>query len=277
MKITITKIALLSAASSLLVFLLLFFLRIPAVDPRIHPIASSAILASIFLIPVGYVYDKDQSAIKDAERRLPDFLRDLSNYSIFGLPMAEAIKMTASNDYGHLSPEIRDLENKISVGLPVDEALETFGERTGSADIRRVGRIIMKASESGNNTYDVVTLISDFNAQMALMRDTRRSEMQNYILVLLIALGVFIFVILIIDIGFFPQIKSTSFGSLGLPGSTNLRPAIERVFDGGIYVQGVGIGAISGLLRDGRMRSGILITGAILLVSALILIGAGVA
>jgi flagellar protein FlaJ len=277
LKITITKIALLSAASSLLVFLLLFFLRIPAVDPRIHPIASSAILASIFLIPVGYVYDKDQSAIKDAERRLPDFLRDLSNYSIFGLPMAEAIKMTASNDYGHLSPEIRDLENKISVGLPVDEALETFGERTGSADIRRVGRIIMKASESGNNTYDVVTLISDFNAQMALMRDTRRSEMQNYILVLLIALGVFIFVILIIDIGFFPQIKSTSFGSLGLPGSTNLRPAIERVFDGGIYVQGVGIGAISGLLRDGRMRSGILITGAILLVSALILIGAGVA
>jgi flagellar protein FlaJ len=277
LKITITKIALLSAASSLLVFLLLFFLRIPAVDPRIHPIASSAILASIFLIPVGYVYDKDQSAIKDAERRLPDFLRDLSNYSIFGLPMAEAIKMTASNDYGHLSPEIRDLENKISVGLPVDEALETFGERTGSADIRRVGRIIMKASESGNNTYDVVTLISDFNAQMALMRDTRRSEMQNYILVLLIALGVFIFVILIIDIGFFPQIKSTSFGSLGLPGSTNLRPVIERVFDGGIYVQGVGIGAISGLLRDGRMRSGILITGAILLVSALILIGAGVA
>ena len=277
MKITITKIALLSAASSLLVFLLLSILRIPAVDPRIHPIASSAILASIFLIPVGYVYDKDQSAIKDAERRLPDFLRDLSNYSIFGLPMAEAIKMTASNDYGHLSPEIRDLENKISVGLPVDEALETFGERTGSADIRRVGRIIMKASESGNNTYDVVTLISDFNAQMALMRDTRRSEMQNYILVLLIALGVFIFVILIIDIGFFPQIKSTSFGSLGLPGSTNLRPAIERVFDGGIYVQGVGIGAISGLLRDGRMRSGILITGAILLVSALILIGAGVA
>ena len=276
MKLTLTNAGLLSAGASLLVLLLFLFLRIPAVDPRIHPIASFAILASIFLIPVGYVYDKQQGSIKDAERRLPDFLRDLSNYSIFGLPMAEAIKMTASNDYGHLSPEIRDLENKISVGLPVDEALETFGEKTGSADIRRVGRIIRKASESGNNTYDVVTLISDFNAQMALMRDTRRSEMQNYILVLLIALGVFIFVILIIDIGFFPQIKSTNLGSLGLPGSTNLRPVIERIFDGGIYVQGVGIGAISGLLRDGRMRSGMLITGAILLVSALILIGAGV-
>lgn len=276
MKLTLTNAGLLSAGASLLVFLLFLFLRIPAVDPRIHPIATFAILASIFLIPVGYVYDKQQGSIKDAERRLPDFLRDLSNYSIFGLPMAEAIKMTASNDYGHLSPEIRDLENKISVGLPVDEALETFGDKTGSADIRRVGRIIRKASESGNNTYDVVTLISDFNAQMALMRDTRRSEMQNYILVLLIALGVFIFVILIIDIGFFPQIKSTNLGSLGLPGSTNLRPVIERIFDGGIYVQGVGIGAISGLLRDGRMRSGMLITGAILLVSALILIGAGV-
>ena len=276
MKLTLTNAGLLSAGASLLVFLLFLFLRIPAVDPRIHPIATFAILASIFLIPVGYVYDKQQGSIKDAERRLPDFLRDLSNYSIFGLPMAEAIKMTASNDYGHLSPEIRDLENKISVGLPVDEALETFGEKTGSADIRRVGRIIRKASESGNNTYDVVTLISDFNAQMALMRDTRRSEMQNYIMVLLIALGVFIFVILIIDIGFFPQIKSTNLGSLGLPGSTNLRPVIERIFDGGIYVQGVGIGAISGLLRDGRMRSGMLITGAILLVSALILIGAGV-
>lgn len=276
MKLTLTNAGLLSAGASLLVLLLFLFLRIPAVDPRIHPIATFAILASIFLIPVGYVYDKQQGSIKDAERRLPDFLRDLSNYSIFGLPMAEAIKMTASNDYGHLSPEIRDLENKISVGLPVDEALETFGEKTGSADIRRVGRIIRKASESGNNTYDVVTLISDFNAQMALTRDTRRSEMQNYILVLLIALGVFIFVILIIDIGFFPQIKSTNLGSLGLPGSTNLRPVIERIFDGGIYVQGVGIGAISGLLRDGRMRSGMLITGAILLVSALILIGAGV-
>jgi flagellar protein FlaJ len=268
---------LLSAAMSVAVFVFFIISRIPAVDPKIHPIASIAISVSIFLIPVGYLFNKKQNAIKDAERRLPDFLRDLSNYSIFGLPMAEAIKMTASNDYGHLSPEIRDLENKISVGLPVDEALGTFGDKTGSADIRRVGRIIRKASESGNNTYDVVTLISDFNAQMALMRDTRRAEMQNYILVLLIALGVFIFVILIIDIGFFPKIKSTTFGSLGLPGSTNLRPVIERIFDAGIYVQGVGIGAISGLLKDGRMRSGIFMIGAILLVSALILIGAGVA
>ncbi len=277
MKITVTSMGLLSAAMSVAVFVFFIISRIPAVDPKIHPIASIAISVSIFLIPVGYLFNKKQNAIKDAERRLPDFLRDLSNYSIFGLPMAEAIKMTASNDYGHLSPEIRDLENKISVGLPVDEALGTFGDKTGSADIRRVGRIIRKASESGNNTYDVVTLISDFNAQMALMRDTRRAEMQNYILVLLIALGVFIFVILIIDIGFFPKIKSTTFGSLGLPGSTNLRPVIERIFDAGIYVQGVGIGAISGLLKDGRMRSGIFMIGAILLVSALILIGAGVA
>jgi len=277
LKITVTSMGLLSAAMSVAVFVFFIISRIPAVDPKIHPIASIAISVSIFLIPVGYLFNKKQNAIKDAERRLPDFLRDLSNYSIFGLPMAEAIKMTASNDYGHLSPEIRDLENKISVGLPVDEALGTFGDKTGSADIRRVGRIIRKASESGNNTYDVVTLISDFNAQMALMRDTRRAEMQNYILVLLIALGVFIFVILIIDIGFFPKIKSTTFGSLGLPGSTNLRPVIERIFDAGIYVQGVGIGAISGLLKDGRMRSGIFMIGAILLVSALILIGAGVA
>lgn len=277
MKITVTSMGLLSAAMSVAVFVFFIISRIPAVDPKIHPIASIAISVSIFLIPVGYLFNKKQNAIKDAERRLPDFLRDLSNYSIFGLPMAEAIKMTASNDYGHLSPEIRDLENKISVGLPVDEALGTFGDKTGSADIRRVGRIIRKASESGNNTYDVVTLISDFNAQMALMRDTRRAEMQNYILVLLIALGVFIFVILIIDIGFFPKIKSTTFGSLGLPGSTNLRPVIERIFDAGIYVQGVGIGAISGLLKDGRMRSGMFMIGAILLVSALILIGAGVA
>ncbi|MHB1471714.1 MAG: type II secretion system F family protein [Thermoplasmataceae archaeon] len=277
MKITVTSMGLLSAAMSVAVFVFFIISRIPAVDPKIHPIASIAISVSIFLIPVGYLFNKKQNAIKDAERRLPDFLRDLSNYSIFGLPMAEAIKMTASNDYGHLSPEIRDLENKISVGLPVDEALGTFGDKTGSADIRRVGRIIRKASESGNNTYDVVTLISDFNAQMALMRDTRRAEMQNYILVLLIALGVFIFVILIIDIGFFPKIKSTTFGSLGLPGSTNLRPVIERIFDAGIYVQGVGIGAISGLLKDGRMRSGVFMIGAILLVSALILIGAGVA
>ncbi|MCL5802322.1 MAG: type II secretion system F family protein [Candidatus Thermoplasmatota archaeon] len=277
MKITVTSMGLLSAAMSVAVFVFFMISRIPAVDPKIHPIASIAISVSIFLIPVGYLFNKKQNAIKDAERRLPDFLRDLSNYSIFGLPMAEAIKMTASNDYGHLSPEIRDLENKISVGLPVDEALGTFGDKTGSADIRRVGRIIRKASESGNNTYDVVTLISDFNAQMALMRDTRRAEMQNYILVLLIALGVFIFVILIIDIGFFPKIKSTTFGSLGLPGSTNLRPVIERIFDAGIYVQGVGIGAISGLLKDGRMRSGVFMIGAILLVSALILIGAGVA
>lgn len=277
MKLTMITVGLLSAAMSVVVFFIFLLLRIPAVDPVTHPIVAVVISVSIFLIPVGYLYDKRQSATRDAERRLPDFLRDLSNYSIFGLPMAEAIKMTASNDYGHLSPEIRDLENKISVGLPVDEALGTFGNKTGSADIRRVGRIIKKASESGNNTYDVVTLISDFNAQMALMRDTRRSEMQNYILILLIALGVFIFVILIIDIGFFPKIKSTSFGTLGLPGSTNLRPTIERIFNIGIYVQGVGIGSIAGLLRDGRIRSGLFIMGSILLVSAIILIGSGVA
>ena len=45
--------------------------------------------------------------IEEAERRLPDFLRDLAGHTNFGTPMSEAILRSAENKYGPLSIERR--------------------------------------------------------------------------------------------------------------------------------------------------------------------------
>lgn len=228
---------------------------------------------AIFMIPVGLSRRMRIARITDARKRVSDFLRDLSEYTMYGTPLSEAVMHVASNDYGYLNDDVRELVSNISVGTPVEEALRNFGSSLKDPQIERFGIILQKSGESGSNTSDVISLVSRFSTQMYLLSNERNAEMKNYNLILMTSFAVFLFVMVIIDVRFFDAINvSPSSGFLFQSAGAGL---LKKIFDTGIYVEGIGIGMIIGLVRDRNIVTGFMETGTMLLISALILFLAG--
>lgn len=228
---------------------------------------------AIVMMPVGFLRRLKTHRILDARRRISDFLRDLSEYTMYGTPISEAVLLVASNDYGNLNPDVRELVSSISIGIPVEEALRKFGSSLKDPQIERFGVILQKSGESGSNTSDVISLISRFSSQMQLLTDERSAELKNYNLILMISFAVFLFVIVIIDVRFFDaiRIQATSGFLFQSAGSTLLKD----IFDTGIYVEAFGIGMIVGIIRDRNILSGFMETGAMLLIGSLLLLLVG--
>ncbi len=225
--------------------------------------------ASIVLIPAGVVRHFRLAQIHSARKNLPEFLRDLSEYTLYGVPLAEAVLMVSGNDYGSLNSEVRKLARKIRAGIPVEEALEHFGDSIGVRDIQRVGVILKKAGESGSNTSDVISMISHFSSQLELLNEEREAVMKNYSLILIISYAVFFIVIMIIDVRFFEAIRLNSTGSLAFHSSG--ASVLKRIFDVGIYIEAVGIGITIGIVKDRNPLSGTLEMGFMILVSSLVI------
>ncbi|MCL5889001.1 MAG: type II secretion system F family protein [Candidatus Thermoplasmatota archaeon] len=249
-----------------------YFFKAGDIDPLVHPLTLSTIALITLFFPFGLADFARVKRIEEAERRLPDFLRDLAGHTNFGTPMSEAILRSAENRYGPLSIEIEHLAGMVKLGIPVETALNDFGKRLKSQSIIRVGKIIKKASESGSNTSDVISLVSSFTTQTYLMRESRYADMRSYSTTLATSFGVFLFVIVMLDTFFFPQIAGgspTGGGVLSLNSSSY--GLIEKLFSAGVIVQSAASGLISGVFRDGRLTSGAMMSGILVLISMVVL------
>ncbi len=242
---------------------------------HIDIILLASVVAMILTIPYGIMDFLDMRIYYEAERRVADFLRDIAEYTTFGMPISEAIVRTADIDYGPLSKEVKRVATLISWGIPVEIALSRFGTEINSPNIIRAGKLILKAAESGSNISDVMNLVSDFTTQMQLMRNSRFTEMKSYTMVMMISFGVFLFVVLVIDALFLPKISAHGFASFGMSVTKQQIESIKNVFNIGMVVQGGGTGILSGVLRDGRISSGVLLSGLLIFISSIVLIITG--
>lgn len=262
------------SGSILVIFLMLFFgyfTNYDPLDPLVHPLTLGSISMIILFFPFGLADFARVKRIEEAERRLPDFLRDLAGHTNFGTPMSEAILRSSENNYGPLTKEVQHLAGMIKLGIPVETALNDFGKRLKSKAIIRAGKIIQKASESGSNTSDVISLVSSFTTQTYLLRESRFADMRNYSTTLATSFGVFLFVIVMLDVYFFPQLSGGSLSGGGVLSVSNSYAGIERLFTAGVIVEGAASGLISGVFRDGRLTSGAMISGILVMISIVVM------
>lgn len=249
-----------------------YFTKYSPLDPLVHPLTLGAVSMIILFFPFGLADFARVKRIEEAERRLPDFLRDLAGHTNFGTPMSEAILRSSENNYGPLTKEVQHLAGMIKLGIPVEMALNDFGKRLKSKAIIRAGKIIQKASESGSNTSDVISLVSSFTTQTYLLRESRFADMRNYSTTLATSFGVFLFVIVMLDVYFFPQLSGGSLsGGGGVLSVSNSYAGIERLFTAGVIVEGAASGLISGVFRDGRLTSGAMISGILVMISIVVM------
>ena len=231
----------------------------------------------IMLLPGLYDY-MYQKKIKRIEDRLPDFLRDVAEAGRFGMTLAEAIIVASSGRYGPLTDEIKRMAAKIEWGVPVKEALESFNERVKTPLVDRMVAIVIKANVAGGNVADVLGMVAHAARETQLMEKERSIEMSTYAFVLVTAFFVFVATVIILNNSFLPQmakagraveasLKTTAVSS-NIPVSIAYQnvPIIRFLFVMATLIHGIGDGVMMGILRDGRLKGGML-WGSLLLVS----------
>lgn len=212
----------------------------------------------------------------NAEKKIPDLLRDLSNFTSFGVPLSQAFQRITVNNYGVLTQGIRRVASLLSAGVGFGEAIGNLGSGLNSSKIAMVSKILQKSNESGSNTSDVIWILSEFSTKSELLRQSRIDEMKNYNWVMIISFAVFLFVILFLDIRFLHMMfeHTVSTGSFVTGNLSSL--TIEKAFSVGVIAEAIAIGVISGILRDTRLSSGVLLSGILISASIIVFLIAGV-
>ncbi len=222
-----------------------------------------------FVGPYGFYMARKQREVKQIERRLPDFLRDVAEAGRFGMTLAEAIVVSSGGRYGRLTPEIKKMAAQISWGVPATEALRLFAERVKTPAVARVVAIIVKSSDAGGDVADVLTMVSHDTKEAQLTEDERRITMSTYIAVIYISFFVFLVTIFILDATFLPKMVEAS-GALtnagggalatSSPLATNLPAVVQQIktaFFIALIVHGLGDGILAGVLDNGKIPTGL--------------------
>src|SRR5213592_2299615 len=221
-----------------------------------------------FIGPYGFFLAKKQREIKQVERRLPDFLRDVAEAGRFGMTLAEAIVVSSSGRYGKLTPEIKKMAAQISWGVPATEALRLFSERVKTPMVGRIVSIIVKSSDAGGDVADVLAMVSHDAKESQLTEEERRISMSTYIAVIYISFLVFLVTIWILNATFLPKMREASTSLTGgtdaLGGQSPLAQDLPSVifnikiaFFIAVFVHGLGDGILAGVLDNGKIPNGL--------------------
>src|SRR2546426_2934175 len=219
-----------------------------------------------FIGPYGFFLAKRQREIKQVERRLPDFLRDVAEAGRFGMTLADAIVVSSSGRYGKLTPEIKKMAAQITWGVPATEALRLLATRVKTPMVERVVAIIVKSSDAGGDVADVLTMVSHDTKENQLTEDERRITMSTYIAVIYISFMVFLVTIWILNVTFLPKMLEAS-GALASTAGAVQSPLAQDL-PGGVnpnriaffiatVVHGLGGGILAGVLGTGKIPKGL--------------------
>ena len=219
-----------------------------------------------FIGPYGFYLAKKLREIKQIERRLPDFLRDVAEAGRFGMTLAEAIVVSSGGRYGKLTPEIKKMAAQITWGVPASEALQLFSERVKTPMVQRIVAIIVKSSDAGGDVADVLTMVSHDTKENQLTEDERRIAMSTYIAVIYISFLVFLVTIWILNVTFLPKMLEASGALSGTGGpvqsplAQNLPEVVYNIrvaFFIATIVHGLGDGILAGVLDTGKIPNGL--------------------
>ena len=221
-----------------------------------------------FMGPYGFYQSKIDKTVEEIERRLPDFLRDVSEAGRFGMTLADAIVVASSGRYGKLTPEIRKMAAQIQWGVPATQAIKLFAERVNTPLVGRITTIVIKASDAGGNVADVLSMVAHSVKEVHHAQDEQRIEMTTYLAVIYIAFMVFIATIIILDTTFLPQMEKAGAAlqagaaQSGMGGAVTMIqaqyiPEIKFIFTLSVMIHAIGDGIVAGVLQKGKISEGL--------------------
>jgi flagellar protein FlaJ len=198
--------------------------------------------------------------IKELEDQFPIFLADFVETVRGGMPIPEAFKSVARNDYKSLSKHVRKVATWLGWGMPVDDALLRFGHATGSEFIMRMISSVIESHRHGGPLADTFEALSKTALEIEKIRTERRIYMYSQILTGYIVFFVFLGVM----VGLYLYLIPSLIVSPALPGvevppgmAEALAMQYRDLFRNLILIQGFFAGLTVGKLSEGAIIAGL--------------------
>jgi flagellar protein FlaJ len=215
----------------------------------------------ICIVPLAILDLREQMRVKNLEKALPNFFRDVAAMNDSGMTLPSAVHLVASAEYGALTPHIRKLDNEMSWGAEFVEALNRFGKGLGTKVSDRSVDLIAKASRAGGDASEVLRAAAKDTFEVVNLQQERFNGMIVYVIIVLVAFAVFLFIVAILVASFLTTMatagaKATGSGAVGFGGIVDLF-LYKRLFAHAGMLQGFFSGLVAGQMGEGRFVSGL--------------------
>ncbi len=120
-------------------------------------VTAPLVLGVMLLIPRS----KAKKVGEEVEKQLPFALRHMSIEIRAGVGIYESMNSIAKANYGRLSEGFEWILSQIEKGVATEDALQAWGERTDSQDVRRVVGHLTRALRTGGNLSDIMSEIAE--------------------------------------------------------------------------------------------------------------------
>ncbi|MCK9630075.1 MAG: type II secretion system F family protein [Methanoregula sp.] len=225
----------------------------------------------IAIVPVALLDLKEQMRVTNLENALPNFFRDLAGMNDSGMTLPTAIHLVAAAEYGTLTPHIRKLDNEMSWGAGFVEALYRFGKGLGTTLADRSVDLIAKASKAGGDVSEVLRAAAKDTFEVVNLQQERANNMLIYVIIVLVAFAVFLFVIAILVSSFLTTMATagataTASGAKGFGGVIDIF-IYKRLFSHAAMLQGFFSGLVAGQMGEGRFVAGLKYSALMLLIA----------
>lgn len=225
----------------------------------------------IAIVPVALLDLKEQIRVKNLENSLPNFFRDLAGMNDSGMTLPNAVHLVAAAEYGTLTPHIRKLDNEMSWGVGFVEALYRFGKGLGTSLADRSVDLIAKASKAGGDVSEVLRAAAKDTYEVVNLQQERSNNMMIYVIIVLVAFAVFLFVIAIL-VSSFLSTMATAGATAVESGATGFGAKIDifvykRLFSHAAMMQGFFSGLVAGQMGEGRVVGGLKYSAIMLLIA----------
>jgi flagellar protein FlaJ len=225
----------------------------------------------ICIVPLALLDIKEEWRVKSLENALPNFFRDLAGMNDSGMTLPNAVHLVATAEYGSLTPHIRKLDNEMSWGVGFVEALYRFGKSLGTGLADRSVDLIAKASRAGGDVSEVLRAAAKDTFEVVNLRQERSNNMLIYVVIVLVAFAVFLFVIAILVSSFLTTMATAGAASAST-GATGFGAKIDifiykRLFSHAAMLQGFFSGLVAGQMGEGRFVGGLKYSAVMLLIA----------
>ena len=225
----------------------------------------------IAIVPVALLDLREQVRVKNLENALPNFFRDLAGMNDSGMTLPNAVHLVAAAEYGTLTPHIRKLDNEMSWGVGFVDALYRFGKGLGTTLADRSVDLIAKASKAGGDVSEVLRAAAKDTYEVVNLQQERANNMLIYVVIVLVAFAVFLFVIAIL-VSSFLSTMATAGATAAASGATGFGAKIDifvykRLFSHAAMMQGFFSGLVAGQMGEGRVIGGLKYSAIMLLIA----------
>lgn len=214
----------------------------------------------IAIVPLCFLDLKESSRVNSIEYALPNFFRDVAGMRESGMTLPGAIHLISSSEYGALTPYIKKLDYQMSWNFQFIEAIKAMGNDLRNPLVARSVDLIARASEAGGDIVEVLRAAGRDSLEYISLKTDRKNNMIIYVVIILVAFAVFLFVIYVLVTSFLKTmvtLESTSEGGAGFNiGGFDLNLYI-RVFSHAAMFEGFFSGLAAGVMGEGRVIAGL--------------------